>query len=173
MSCGVGRRRSSDLVLLWLWCRPVAAALIRPLARELPWATGLALKRQKKNQLTRALPKRVHILAPPSFLRMDSSSLLSMVFLVWKRRKSLGNWVDETVLSDPAKTLLSPFLPAMSGNTFKDSYSTLEAALRGRRTRCPTGERRNGARVDKTQSTSDLLACLRNTEPPAPSAPWD
>uniref|UniRef100_A0A5G2QM81 Serum amyloid A protein n=1 Tax=Sus scrofa TaxID=9823 RepID=A0A5G2QM81_PIG len=62
---------------------------------------------------------------------------------------------------------------AMSGNTFKDSYSTLEAALRGRRTRCPTGERRNGAGVDKTQITSDLLACLRNTEPPAPSAPWD
>ena len=26
MNCGVGRRRSSDPALLWLWCRPVASA---------------------------------------------------------------------------------------------------------------------------------------------------
>ena len=31
-------------MLLWLWCRPRAAALIRPLAWELPYATGMALK---------------------------------------------------------------------------------------------------------------------------------
>ena len=37
-----------DLVLLWLWCRPVAAVQIRPLALELPYAAGVALKRQKK-----------------------------------------------------------------------------------------------------------------------------
>ena len=47
MSCGVGRRRSSDLVLLWLWCRLVATALIRPLAWEPPYAEGVALKRTK------------------------------------------------------------------------------------------------------------------------------
>ena len=28
MSFGVGLRRGLDLVLLWLWCRPVAATLI-------------------------------------------------------------------------------------------------------------------------------------------------
>ena len=28
MSCGVGQRQSSDLMLLWLWCRPAAAAPI-------------------------------------------------------------------------------------------------------------------------------------------------
>ena len=50
MSCGVGRRRGSDLVLLWLWCRPAAAALIRPLAWEPPCAAGVALKRQKTNR---------------------------------------------------------------------------------------------------------------------------
>ena len=44
VSCGVGHRRGSDLALLWLWCRPAAAALIRPVAWELPYATGLALK---------------------------------------------------------------------------------------------------------------------------------
>ena len=47
VSCGVGHRRGSDLVLLWLWRRLVAAALIRPLAWEPPYAVGAALKRQK------------------------------------------------------------------------------------------------------------------------------
>ena len=28
VSCGIGRRRGSDPVLLWLWCRPAAAAPI-------------------------------------------------------------------------------------------------------------------------------------------------
>ena len=48
MSYGVGHRRGSDLVLLWLWCRLVAAAPIRPLAWELPHAAGAALKKQKQ-----------------------------------------------------------------------------------------------------------------------------
>ena len=43
MSCGVGRRRSSDLALLWLWSRPEATAPIQPLGRELPYAVGVAL----------------------------------------------------------------------------------------------------------------------------------
>ena len=48
MTCGVGRRQGLDLALLWLWRRLAAAALVRPLAWELPYATGAALKRQKK-----------------------------------------------------------------------------------------------------------------------------
>ena len=47
VSCGAGRRCGLDLALLWLWCRPVAIAPIRPLAGELPHAVGAALKRQK------------------------------------------------------------------------------------------------------------------------------
>ena len=47
MSCGVGHRRGSDPMLLWLWCRPAAVALIGPLAWEPPYATGAALKTQK------------------------------------------------------------------------------------------------------------------------------
>ena len=47
VSCGIGRRHSSDLALLWLWHRLAAAALIRPLARELPRASGAALKSKK------------------------------------------------------------------------------------------------------------------------------
>ena len=47
MSCGVGRRCSSDLVLLWLWHRPRAAALIRPLVWEPPYAADSAKKGRK------------------------------------------------------------------------------------------------------------------------------
>ena len=47
MTYGVGRRCSSDLVLLWLWCRLAATAPIQPLAWELPYATGVALKSKK------------------------------------------------------------------------------------------------------------------------------
>ena len=36
-----------DPTLVWLWCRSAAVAPIRPLARELPYAMGAALKRQK------------------------------------------------------------------------------------------------------------------------------
>ena len=49
MSCGVGRRGGSDLVLLWLWSRYEATAPIRPLAWEPLYAMGMALKRKKKS----------------------------------------------------------------------------------------------------------------------------
>ena len=39
-----------DPVLLWLWCRLAAAALFKPLARELQYATGTALTRQKRKK---------------------------------------------------------------------------------------------------------------------------
>ena len=48
VSCGVGRRCGSDLALPWLWCRPASAALIRPLAWELPYASGAAIKEKRK-----------------------------------------------------------------------------------------------------------------------------
>ena len=50
MSCGVGQGHGLDPTLLWLWCRLVAAALIRPLAWELPYAAGVALKKEKKKK---------------------------------------------------------------------------------------------------------------------------
>ena len=50
MSRGIGGRRILDLALLWLWCRPVATAPIRPLAWEPPYAVGAALKRTKDNK---------------------------------------------------------------------------------------------------------------------------
>ena len=50
MSCGVGHRHSSYLVLLCLWCRPVATASIQPLAWKPLHAAGAALKRQTNKQ---------------------------------------------------------------------------------------------------------------------------
>ena len=50
VSCSVGRRHDSDLVLLWLWCRSAATAPIRPLAWEPPYAEGVALKKQNKTK---------------------------------------------------------------------------------------------------------------------------
>ena len=52
MSCGVGRRYSSDPELLWLWHRPAAAAPIRPLALEPPYATGATQEIAKKDKQT-------------------------------------------------------------------------------------------------------------------------
>ena len=46
--CDIGCRRGLDLVLLWLWHRLAAVALIQPLAWELPYAVGAALKRQEE-----------------------------------------------------------------------------------------------------------------------------
>ena len=39
------------MALLWLWCRPAATALIQPLAWEPPYATSVALKRQKRKKI--------------------------------------------------------------------------------------------------------------------------
>ena len=50
VSCGVGRRLGSDPGLLWLWCRPAAAAQIQPLAWDPPYAAGTAIKSNKNKQ---------------------------------------------------------------------------------------------------------------------------
>ena len=66
-------RRGSDLVLLWLWRRPVATVLIRPLAWEPPYDVGCSPKRQKdkkncknKRQLFQDMEKNISL--PAEFL---------------------------------------------------------------------------------------------------------
>ena len=53
MSCGVGCKRDSDLVLLWLWRGPAAAAPIQPLAWEPPYTKGEAqeMAKRQKNKI--------------------------------------------------------------------------------------------------------------------------
>ena len=50
MSCGVGCRHGSDPILLWLWHRLAATAPVPPLAWELPYAEGVALKKEKEKK---------------------------------------------------------------------------------------------------------------------------
>ena len=52
MRCGVGHRPGSDPALLRLWCKPAVVAPIRPLAWELPYAEGVALKSKTNKQKT-------------------------------------------------------------------------------------------------------------------------
>ena len=42
-----------DPVLLWLWCRLTAVALIGPLAWEHPYASGVTLKKKKERERER------------------------------------------------------------------------------------------------------------------------
>jgi len=58
MSCGVGRRRGLDPVLLWLWCWLVAAAPITPPAWEPPYAMCVALEKTKKEKKTKKERKK-------------------------------------------------------------------------------------------------------------------
>ena len=50
MNCGVGHRHSSDPTLLWLGYRPAVVASIQPLAWELAYAAGVALKSKEKKK---------------------------------------------------------------------------------------------------------------------------
>ena len=58
MSCGVGCRRGSDPMLLWLWPRPVATALIQPLAWESPHAAEAALEMAERQEKTNKQTKK-------------------------------------------------------------------------------------------------------------------
>ena len=53
MSSGVGNRSGPDPKLLWMWHRPAAVVPIRPLVWELPYATGVPLKRKEKKKTHR------------------------------------------------------------------------------------------------------------------------
>ena len=57
VSCGLDHRRVTDLALLWLWCMPAAAAPIRPLAWELIYAAGAAVK--EKTDTTSLFPLQI------------------------------------------------------------------------------------------------------------------
>ena len=72
MSCGVGQSRGSDLTLLWLRCGTAAAAPIRSLAWEPPYAAGAALKRQNKQTNKQKTPKKPN--PRPCFKRTHGTS---------------------------------------------------------------------------------------------------
>jgi len=61
VSCDTGCRCGLDPDLLRLWRRPVATALIRPLAWEPPYAVGVAqeMAKKKKDQIVTWVQQRV------------------------------------------------------------------------------------------------------------------
>ena len=94
MSCGIGRRHGSDLVLLCLWCRPAAIAPIRPLAREPLYATDTALKRKsKKKQKNKKLQMELKLLITWPEIRKiilgypGGPSITTRVFKCGRRRQ--------------------------------------------------------------------------------------
>ena len=60
-SFSTGHRCLLDPELLWLWHKPEAAAPIQPLAWELSYATGVAIKRKRKKERNQRSEEVVHI----------------------------------------------------------------------------------------------------------------
>ena len=58
--------------MLWLWLWPEATALIRPLAWELPYATGEALKRQKRKKEKKECAEEKINERQPNYFGLDS-----------------------------------------------------------------------------------------------------
>ena len=58
VSWGADCRHGSDPMLLWLWCRPAATALIQPLARELPYAPDVGKKRKERKRKEKKREKK-------------------------------------------------------------------------------------------------------------------
>ena len=81
MSCGVGRRPGLDPTLLWLWCRPAAVALIRPLAGELPCAVSVALIRPP--------PKKMQLKPICSVFLVGRINYLNLILIVKCEKSSL------------------------------------------------------------------------------------
>ena len=96
MSCGVGHRCGFDLVLLWLWHRPVATAPIRPLAWEPPYAVSVALKKRQKTEkkLFLKLTKEMQVLnvENKTLLKEIEEALNNVNYPIsWIRRFNIDN----------------------------------------------------------------------------------
>ena len=72
MSCDVGRRRGSDLALLW--CSAVATAPIRPLAWEPSYATGAALEKAKRQKVKINKTKKTPTMCQMLCIRCDQGT---------------------------------------------------------------------------------------------------
>ena len=91
MCCGVGRRGGSDPTFQWLWCRSVAVAPIQPLAWELPYAAGEALKSKKKKKKKKNPPSSPCVLLttyPLPRVAVTSVSLTGPGRFKWSRLDS-------------------------------------------------------------------------------------
>ena len=83
----MGRRRGSDPTLLWLWHRPVATALIRPLAWEPPYAEDVALKDRRQKIKNLGVPVVAQWLTNPTRNHEVAGSV-----------PALAQWVNDPAL---------------------------------------------------------------------------
>ena len=103
MSCGVGRRRDTDLALLWP--RPAAVAPIGPWAWEPPYAMGAALRKKIKRQKKK---KKVSNVFETNCL----SLLKSLTVTIWFRKTNEREKINQNyfgLLLNHRKLLLFDF----------------------------------------------------------------
>ena len=81
-SCGVGYRHGSDPALLWLWCSPVAAALIQLLVWELPYAMGVDLKDREKKKFYFQKFKITSFFLKAFFFNLKNEYISTLVVMV-------------------------------------------------------------------------------------------
>ena len=110
MGCGVTHRCSSDLALLWLWHRLAAIALIQPLACEIPYAAGVALKREQTNKQKNQKADLLQIPAHDSScsLQVVLQHLIQSYFHVLLKPKSV-----HLVLGHPTSFLYAGLWPLL------------------------------------------------------------
>ena len=111
VSCGVGRRCSSNLALLWLWCRPPAAAPIQPLPWELHMPTGAALKGQKQKTLKTKKPWSHHHPLPCRITSSPSESIRLVTSSVSISFRPLLSGLLQQLLTGLRALSASPWLP--------------------------------------------------------------
>ena len=90
MSCDVVRRCGSDLTLLWLWYRPAAMVPIRPLAWELPYITGAALKRPKKKKKQKTQQNKMYIYTVEYYSAIKKNKIMPFA----------ATWMEILILSE-------------------------------------------------------------------------
>ena len=104
MSCGVGQRCGSDPALLWLWHRPEATVLIRPLAWGLPYALGVAPERKKERKKERKRKIHTNITDKHKYKSPQSSRCGAMGLVVsgeqWDTGSTpgLAQWIKDPAL---------------------------------------------------------------------------
>ena len=110
VSCGVGRRRVSGLVLLWLGCRPSAVAPIRPLW-EAPYAEGVALL--KKTKKKKRKKKCVRDYLPSEQQSCDLRLTDAKSFLIFLMTRNWGQFYCTSYFWNTCLVYFPHFIPVV------------------------------------------------------------